>query len=388
MKVLIVDDERHVRAVLRKLGRWEQFGVTSILEASNGKEALRILKDEEPDIIFTDIKMPRMSGIELIEQINRISFLGKIILVTGYNDYAYMRKAIQLNSFDYLLKPVDADALESVMQRAADALKKERVKEAESDEFLEEARRLRADQWITEICTGREQNAELLLPFLPAEEADLTLLSFYQMHAPASYIPALAKELESRKIGSAFTFLGEENLCIAVTVKGHWQEAEGWISEHIPLPIRLVQETLDGVDSLAETFQRLYSQLDKKEYRNIRRLDELAAENRIQEIISYVEQYYMEDISLEKLSKLFFLTREHISRKFKKETGVTLSRFVADLRIRQAKSWLIESEESIFSIATMLGYQDEKYFSKLFKKETGLTPFEYRTSRKEAEARE
>jgi two-component system response regulator YesN len=103
----------------------------------------------------------------------------------------------------------------------------------------------------------------------------------------------------------------------------------------------------------------------------------------MEDIVSYVKTYYMEDLSLEKLSNVFFLSREHISRKFKQETGMTLSKYITELRISQAKSWLQETDKSIYSISTMLGYQDEIYFSKLFKKVVGMTPFEFRNSSKE-----
>ncbi|MDA6141473.1 AraC family transcriptional regulator, partial [Escherichia coli] len=91
---------------------------------------------------------------------------------------------------------------------------------------------------------------------------------------------------------------------------------------------------------IPEVFNGLLTALKGNQYRAIRQVDELEALKRMQEIVAYVEDYYMEDISLQKLSKMFFLTREHISRKFKKETGMTLSKYVTNLRVRQAKQWL------------------------------------------------
>jgi two-component system response regulator YesN len=111
-------------------------------------------------------------------------------------------------------------------------------------------------------------------------------------------------------------------------------------------------------------------------------LDELHAARRMKDIVSYVDMYYMEELSLEKLSNLFFFSREHISRKFKQETGLPLSKYMTKLRIQRAKQWLEDTEETIYSISLLLGYQDEKYFSKLFKKVVGLTPFEYRKEKK------
>ncbi|WRP07204.1 response regulator [Rossellomorea aquimaris] len=381
MKALIVDDERNVRNVLRQLGEWERIGITEIFEAANGIQALGIIKREEPDIIFTDIKMPKMTGMELIEEINKLSFKGKIILVTGYDDYTFMRKAIQLNSFDYLLKPIEEEAFQAVLEKVVEALKEEAAEGIEQGEILEEAMRLRGNQIMTAICSGERVSEDTLVPLLPDErEMDMTLLSFYGKQRAEIHIEALDEELRTRKIGRAFTFLDGDSLCILITVKDQWFYVEEWMGENMTVPVRLVQDKIDSLGSIRDVFEGLSRELEQNQYRTIRRPDEMEAARRFQEIVSYVETYYMEDISLEKLSKVFFLTREHISRTFKKETGMTLSKFVTKLRIDQAQSWLMETEESIYSIATMLGYQDEKYFSKLFKKMTGLTPFEFRSS--------
>lgn len=381
MKALIVDDERNVRNVLRQLGEWERLGITEIFEAANGVEALGIIMKEEPDIILTDIKMPKMTGLELIEEINQLSFKGKVILVTGYDDYTFMRKAIQLNSFDYLLKPIEEEAIQAVLEKVVNAVKQDEAEGIEQGEILEEAMRLRRNHIMTASCSGEKVSEDILVSLLPDErEMDMTLVSFYGKQRPEIHIEALDEELRIRKIGRAFTFLDEDSLCIVITAKDQWLYVEEWMSENMTVPVRLVQDKLHSPGSIREVFEGLFGELEQNQYRTIRRPDEMETARRIQEIVSYVETYYMEDISLEKLSKMFFLTREHISRTFKKATGMTLSKFVTKIRIEQAKSWLVETEETIYSISTMLGYQDEKYFSKLFKKVTGLTPFEYRSS--------
>jgi two-component system, response regulator YesN len=381
MKALIVDDERNVRNVLRQLGEWNRLGITEILEAANGVEALGIVKKENPDIIFTDIKMPKMSGMELIEELNQLPFKGKVILVTGYDDYTFMRKAIQLNSFDYLLKPIEEEAFQAVLEKVTGEVKAEAAEGLEQGDILEEAMKLRGNQIMTAVCSGKRIEKDTIAPLLPDNgDMDMTLLSFYGKQRPEIHIDALDEELRARRIGRAFTYLNGESLCIGITTKGQWLYAEEWMRDKMTVPVRLTQAKLDSPGMIPEVFTRLFQELEQNQYRTIRRLDEMEAAKRIEAIVSYVETYYMEDISLEKLSKMFFLTREHISRTFKKETGMTLSKFVTQLRINQAKSWLMETEESIYSIAIMLGYQDEKYFSKLFKKVIGMTPFEFRSS--------
>ncbi|MGP1910531.1 response regulator transcription factor [Metabacillus sp. JX24] len=376
MKALIVDDEFNVRDVIRHLGEWEKHGITELLEAGNGKEAKKWIEKEKPELIFTDIKMPGMSGMELIEWLDSISYPGKVVFITGYNDYSYMRKAIQHSSFDYLLKPIEYEAFNHTLEKSVQAW----IDDFQHAEVLEDAKKLRRNQVATSICLGDRTDTESLAEFLPeADDYELTLLSFYQMHQPEPYIQKLSEELMNRRLGNAFHLQTDLNLCLVITTPNQWLTAEEWISSEFDLPVRLVEgESAISLTDVRTSFQELLKKLENQEFRSIHRLDELDAARRMEDIVSYVDTYYMEDLSLEKLSNVFFLSREHISRKFKQETGMTLSKYMTDLRIKQAKAWLRETDKTIYSISTMLGYQDEIYFSKLFKKVVGMTPFEFR----------
>lgn len=376
MKALIVDDEFNVRDVIRHLGQWEQHGITKLLEASNGKEAKKWIEKEQPELIFTDIKMPGMSGMELVEWLDSISYPGKIIFITGYNDYSYMRKAIQHSSFDYLLKPIEYEAFNHTLEKSVQAWKDD----FQHAEVLEDAKKLRRNQLVTAICLGEFSDGDSLTEYLPESKGyELTLLSFYQMHNPDSFIQKLADELMDRKLGNAFFLQTDLNLSLVITINDQWLSVEEWISRESELPVRLVTgEPIESLSQIRPAFQALEKKLEEQNFRSIHRLDEIDSARRMENIVSYVETYYMEDLSLEKLSNVFFLSREHISRKFKHETGMPLSKYITELRIKQAKTWLRETDKNIYSIATMLGYQDEIYFSKLFKKVVGMTPFEFR----------
>ncbi|WP_191559338.1 response regulator [Metabacillus idriensis] len=378
MKALLVDDEFNVRDVIRHLGQWEKYGITKLIEAKNGHEAKILIEKERPEIIFTDVKMPGMGGIELIEWLDSISYQGKVILITGYDDYSFMRKAIQHNSFDYLLKPIEAEAFNHTLEKSVQAWKDD----FEEASVYEDVKKLRRNQLVTAVCLGEPSDASRIAEYLPkADGYELTLLSFYQMHHPDPYIQLLADELMERKLGNAFSLQTELNLCLVITISDQWLSVEEWISKQFDIPVRLVTgEPLESLADIRISFQSLQKDLEEQKFRSIHRLDDIDAARRMEDIVSYVEMYYMEDLSLEKLSNVFFLSREHISRKFKQETGMTLSKYITQLRIDQAKTWLKETGKSIYSISVMLGYQDEIYFSKLFKKVVGQTPFEFRNS--------
>lgn len=103
-KVLLVEDEHIVRMALKSLIDWRTHGIEIIGECINGAEALRVLKDEAVDIVITDINMPVMNGIELIKQLKELEIDASVIVLSAYNDYAFVREAFKLGVKDYILK--------------------------------------------------------------------------------------------------------------------------------------------------------------------------------------------------------------------------------------------------------------------------------------------
>lgn len=227
-KVLIVDDESPVREAVKLLGEWERFGVKVVLEAKNGLEAKALIEQERPAVILSDIQMPHCDGIELMEWVHDHASSSKLVVLTGYDEYSYMRRAIQYGSFDYLLKPIDPDVLNDTLSRA-----------------------------------------------------------------------------------------------LAGVMKG-------------------------------------------------------SSEDPIAQIGTYIEQHFAEELSLQGMSERFYLSREYISRRFKQQYGLNLSEYVLTIRMNEAKRLLETSRQRIYEVAQAVGFSDDKYFRKVFKKQVGVTPNEFR----------
>lgn len=110
-KILIVDDEARIRNGLSNIIEWEVYGIEVAGLSSDGMKAYLEIKSSHPDIVLVDISMPNMTGLELIELCSHMEVSPKFIILSGYNDFEYVRKAIKLGAVDYLLKPVDQDEL-------------------------------------------------------------------------------------------------------------------------------------------------------------------------------------------------------------------------------------------------------------------------------------
>ena len=116
-RVLIVDDEKYVRMGIKSETDWSLIGCEVVGEAANGIEGLEAAETLRPDLVISDIRMPKMDGIEMAEKIIEKSPKTKVIFLTAYNEFEYARQAIRIGVSDYLLKPFQDGELEGSIQR-------------------------------------------------------------------------------------------------------------------------------------------------------------------------------------------------------------------------------------------------------------------------------
>lgn len=117
IKVLIVDDEKLERVLIHKGYKWEENGFEIVGEASCGAEAIELVKEHKPHIVLTDICMPKMDGLELSENILKINPSTHIVIITGYREFDYARRAIKIGVEDFLLKPVNIVELANITKK-------------------------------------------------------------------------------------------------------------------------------------------------------------------------------------------------------------------------------------------------------------------------------
>jgi len=536
MKVLIVDDEEDVRDSIRLLVDWSAFGVDALLEASDGASAMRLIRSERPEIVFTDMMMPNVDGMELLQWIETEAPTAKTIVISGYDDYAYVRKTMKHGGLDYLLKPINPGELNEALRGAVNAWREdeeERRLDSKKNAEIHQTRQVYWDKVLSNVVAqpgfyrtvGGElyedfgwttvrscQVAMLLTDPLPRNVQlkfgkNLDLLYFLLTnicneiigsrdrgyafkHLDPNYGIVLLfagdrGELErklnamndafDRILGARFYFacgpkepfpegvaasfekavsaaksisflsgsgwifryadapptvekrvlLADYGDRIAVAVYsgdmrrieaalGLWMEAvrrldavtwdhlKYWRYEFELLRNRLL-ETPDGSGSLSgsggagggppqglfpidgngridleawqrewtEEFRRIADVLKQKQHKE----KEHPVIHRVKQ---YVDANYRENITLQDVAGRFFISREYVSRRFKQEFGLNLFEYLERVRIENAKALLTNEAYAIGDIANMVGYPDGRYFSKIFRKLTGMTPREYR----------
>lgn len=118
LRVLLIDDEPFILQGLKVLLRWEDYGFEIVRTAQNGQEALAYLKENQVELILADIKMPGMTGLELLERIREEKISeAYFAILSGYNDFEFVRKAVRNACVDYILKPVGREELVGLLGR-------------------------------------------------------------------------------------------------------------------------------------------------------------------------------------------------------------------------------------------------------------------------------
>lgn len=125
VQILLVDDESYVTESLAATIPWETLGIERVHQAVSALAAVDVLEAYDIDILVTDIRMPGMTGLELIVEVNERWPHIRSLLLTGYADFEYAKKALQLKAFDYILKPVDDEEFIKCVSAAMDSLKEE-----------------------------------------------------------------------------------------------------------------------------------------------------------------------------------------------------------------------------------------------------------------------
>lgn len=125
-KAVIADDEETVRRGLKNHFDWTRYGISITADFPDGQKALNFIKENPVDLVITDVRMPRMDGIELAKNIRQLFPAIKIIFISGYQDTEYLRSALKMEAVDYILKSIDLDELAETIQRVTNEMNLER----------------------------------------------------------------------------------------------------------------------------------------------------------------------------------------------------------------------------------------------------------------------
>ncbi|KIL40918.1 hypothetical protein SD70_10895 [Gordoniibacillus kamchatkensis] len=156
-RVMLLEDETIIREGLKVSLNWEHYELSIVAEARDGVEGLELAREFRPHLIFSDIRMPGMDGLEFAHKVLQALPDVKIIIISGYKDYEYIRQSLQLGLFDYLLKPIDQEELERVVLKAVRQIREDEASKRqhiETNTLIRESRNVLHTAMLNRLTLG------------------------------------------------------------------------------------------------------------------------------------------------------------------------------------------------------------------------------------------
>lgn len=522
--LLIVDDEpRHRDGLANLISKLKPN--YQVFKAKNGNDALTIMANHKIDIVFSDIRMPQMDGLQLLERLESYEKPPILVILSGYRQFEYAQKAISLGVCEYLLKPIDIATMDNTLDKIEKAMLANQTQLQENEYTITKLNQTLPiyndhlmNQWVLGHLEGNSLlEVQKLLPLinkgtvllteinslksthrsdefqtrqLVKENVERTLeassesVSFYLEDRRSILVTvvstnacdirsaetldkmrtciqelkefdlditmALGTECEDviRQVNNSFAdakralsyqfFLGsailialddiipaaseklltkyreEEELLDAVRESDKGKAIrlihaifDKQISNGLPLPdsfrefilriilhlvhhfkdvmledyykelLRKTEDTIKN-STFFLTMRDTVSEMLNDMIDNILNTRNWKKEMIIKTCLQFIEENYAEDLFLESMASKFYFNTSYFSHYFKVNTGISFSQYLLRTRLRKGKEFLEESDFKIYEISKLIGFKDTKYFNRVFKKEFGVTPEEYR----------
>lgn len=503
MRIVIAEDEPKSReGLINCIRRFTDYEIVGV--ANDGLEGFGIVMEQKPDLVISDIKMPKLDGLGMLERLKEEQIEVEAVLLTGYSEFEYAKKALELQVVDYVLKPLEIDQFLSVLKKVEGRIQKQKVY------------RLTPNQFLEIYMSGNDQERETILPVLEeslgVNDHVLSALILVRPQSSEKEIYDKIQEQMQRTLdalcmqnyyfivrqnedGGVFLLLVDikhnRNLktifmsrvlpqlqkisrCVCSMMKMYgvrdidcvmeklvsllqysfsvpegviidWETAQTISYEKLEYPttlenkivqyirkgkkdrvletgkefaehviessaspecirnytIRLLgeilkvagemQHSLNYEEESRHIMEVIHGSISRNELRcqfeeTLKKLPVLVGDSEdfmtengiVMNAILYIRQNYEKNIGLVEVAQFCNISPEYLSRIFKKEMGMKFVDFLTNFRISAAKRMLIQEDYQVKEVAKNVGFSDQKYFQRIFKKVCGVTPMEYK----------
>ncbi|WP_122629025.1 response regulator transcription factor [Lucifera butyrica] len=394
-KVLIADDEPKIRRGLKGSLNWQDLDMEVVGEAADGEMAFDMANQLKPDILLLDICMPFLNGLQLVEQLRSSLENCMIIVITGYDEFAYAQQAVKLKVFDYLLKPVAKEQLMAVLTKAHSELallhSKSRYINWADRQMKQNGGVLKESvfkQWITGLPAAEALEQ---LRYLGVQFSSVTGMILIKV------IPKLNRSELIKEWDGPLLLFAVQN--VIADLLSDWQPSEIFKDNAdnfvILAPIHNYPAWLDLGSIFQQTVENRLKHIIITGQKQIEDIDtdvpevykELVAAVAVQENCTpvvllcrqHIEMnYFKEELSLQEVAKTLQISPTYLSRLLKQETGISFVDYLTHVRVKKAIQLMNDPMIKLYEIAERVGYSSQHYFSTAFKKALGISPQEYR----------
>lgn len=361
LTVLIADDETIPRNTLKEHLPWDRLGVAKVVLASDGQEAVEQARLYRPDIVISDVKMPHLNGLEVAAAVREFLPTCQFIFLSGYTDKEYFKGAIKLKAASYVEKPIDLEEVTAAIQDVVNVL---RSAEASKPAYI----------------------------FFRGENAASTPLNTREYTCEKSLLKQLEKNIQQNRQEETGSLLNAVYAGICES-EGTSPDYARHIYRQIMMMFLRASENQNIQSIVAQAERLLYTEARQPTLRQLWDVLLRTAEtyfsalqhpdlDLVGRVDRYLEENYQESaLTVQGAAESLGFTYTYLCAAYKKGCGKTINQRLTEIRLQRAKELLTSTNRKLYEIANMVGYADGKYFVKVFSRETGLSPKQYRERR-------
>lgn len=396
-RVLIVDDEPLIRRGLIETIDWEELGFEVADEAGNGEVALEMVRKLRPELLITDIKMPIMDGIRLMEAIRKEEHKLRIIVLSGYNDFEFLRKAIQLNVDNYLLKPLKQKELNEVLKMVATHIEEDYMSRRQLYHGLRSLKSNTLNRLIQNNISYSEFKEKRQMCDIQVEDENMTIivgvtkesvdqLQQFSMvnvcNETFSYGEVFSDERGNVIFIAPDSRIMRENGEQKVIREEILKEIKANVKEYVGIELDFSYKKLQHMKEIADAYHHMVKNQEEGKEKEIQEWhkegDSVKSNRLVEEILAYCREHHYENLSLKGIAEYFDINASYLGQLIKKSKGISFTEFMNKYRIEKAIEYLKTTNLKVYEIAEEVGYTNYQYFIKMFKKHTGNTPSDYK----------
>lgn len=356
-KVMIVDDDSMVYHIVKKTIPWEEYQMEVVAYAPNGLKAIDYLTENEVDVLFVDLSMPHMGGMELIRRVYEYLPRTVFVILSSHSEYRFVKESFCIGAFDYLLKvDIDDDAIISqLLNRVTDKLekmKKERERQFDLGDF------------ISKLNLSPKDGGK--------DEYWYRVQTFH-----------LRPEANRLKIAENLLRQSEADDMVYGCYEGHfvilyYTRDKNAVDELMPSKYESIIESTGGIIASGASCWGFYRDIEELYLESVRNIDD--GFFRIKEYLMH--NYSNQELSLQMVADALNMNRRSVSKYVSDYTGLMFKAYLNDIRIQTAKEKLSKTNMRIQEVAYASGYTNVEHFTRIFTEKTGCSPSQYAASRK------
>lgn len=335
--MVVIDDEYIVVEGIKAIINRYELDYEVVGFAYDGIHALEVIREQKPDVVITDIRIPGLDGLSLIEAAKEFLPKTVFVVISGYMEFEYARRALYLGVKGYIDKPITIDKLTQVLKKVEQSWKETRGNSSPLSQYIDDS--------IHAIHNNDEEEL--------------------QTHTKL-FLECLQKSCQSL---SEYKNESYKYLCVLLGI--FWEQKK---QQEREVMISLLEiEVLETYNDVFDYVNHIVSIICNK-----MAAGKTASSHKIViKLLEYISENFNQDIGLNELADMVKMNPAYLSILFKEEVGMSYIKYLTQLRMDKAKSLLLE-DYKVVQVSEMVGYHNYRYFCDIFKKHVNQTPNEYK----------